>query len=47
MSLTSGKHPPQPVPALVLFLTSSTEQSLRSLMLAQMLALLTLLHEQT
>src|SRR6266436_1750910 len=46
-STTSGMQPPQPVPALVHALTSSTEQRFLSRMASQICALLTLLQEQT
>src|SRR5262249_12940884 len=46
-SVTSGRHPPQPVPALVHFFTSSTEQRFMSRIEPQILLLLTLLHEHT
>src|SRR5262249_35451354 len=45
-SVTSGRQPPQPVPALVHDLTSSTEQRFFVRMASQIWALLTLLHEQ-
>src|SRR5262245_21051860 len=46
MSTTSGKQPPQPVPALVHDLTSSTEQRFFVRMALLICVLLTLLHEQ-
>src|SRR4051812_46360469 len=46
-SVTRGMQPPQPVPALVQRLTSSTEQRFLRRMASQICALLTLLHEQT
>src|SRR5271165_6721768 len=46
-SVTSGKQPPQPVPALVHALTSSTEQRFFSRIAVQICALFTLLHEHT
>src|SRR5262249_48429749 len=46
-SVTKGRHPPQPVPALVHFLTSSTEPRVLSRIDEQIVPLLTLLHEQT
>src|SRR5579862_6597432 len=45
-SVTSGKQPPQPVPARVHALTSSTEQRFLERMASQICALETLLHEQ-
>src|SRR5262249_22759009 len=46
-SVTSGRQPPQPAPALVQALTSSTEQRLLVRMASQIWPLLTLLQEQT
>src|SRR5579864_4068994 len=46
-SITSGKQPPQPVPAFVHFFTSSTDARPLSRMLEQMVPLLTLLQEHT
>ena len=46
-SVTRGMQPPQPVPALVQRLTSSTEQRFLRRMASQICALLTLLQEQT
>src|SRR4051794_16758265 len=46
-SVTSGRQPPQPVPALVQLLISSTEVRFLSRMALQIWPLVTLLHEQT
>ncbi len=46
-SVTSGRQPPQPVPAFVHSLISSTEVRFLSRMASQIWPLLTLLHEQT
>src|SRR5262245_43027573 len=46
MSTTSGRQPPQPVPALVHDLTSSTEQRFFVRIALQIIVLFTLLHEQ-
>src|SRR5579883_3021809 len=45
-SVTSGRQPPQPVPALVQSLISSTEVRFLSRTASQICPLLTLLHEQ-
>ena len=45
-SVTSGRQPPQPVPAFVQSLISSTEVKFLSRMASQIWPLLTLLHEQ-
>src|SRR5436190_13836511 len=46
MSVTSGRQPPQPVPALVQVLTSSIEQRFLSRIADSIWDLLTLLQEQ-
>src|SRR5207244_822464 len=46
-SVTRGKHPPQPVPAFVHVLISSTEQRFFRRIASQICALETLLHEHT